>query len=88
MEAYTFGYCQSMLNIQKITNTGGCNKYTIKYVGKIDERNYFIVHTDSHKNGQLITKSTFLYNTKFSSSKYNEEKLQEEKCEITHEQKE
>ena len=75
VEGYTFSYCQSMQNIQKITNTGGCNKYTIKYIGKIDEQNYVIVHTDSHKNGQLMTKSTFLHNTKLSSLKYNEVKF-------------
>ena len=74
MEGYAFCYCQSMQNIQKITNTGGCNKYTIKYIGKIDEQNYVIVHTDSHKNDQLMTKSTFVHNTKLSSSKCNEEK--------------
>ena len=31
-----------------------------------------------------MTKRPFLYNTKLSSSKYNEEKLQEKKREISH----
>ena len=35
-----------------------------------------MVHTDSHRNGKLRTKSTFLHNTKLSSSKYNEKKTQ------------
>ena len=60
VEARTFCYCQ---NKQNITNTGDCNKYTIKYIGKIDEQNYVIVHKDSHKNG-------LFYNAKISSSKY------------------
>ena len=38
VEGYTFCYCQSMQNIQKITKTGGCNKYNIKHIGKIDKK--------------------------------------------------
>ena len=59
VEGYTFSYCQSIQNIQKITNTGGCDKYTIKYIGKIDEQNYVIVNSDGHKNCKLTTNSTF-----------------------------
>ena len=64
----------------------GCNKYTIKYIGEMDEQNYVTVHTDSHKNGQLMAKSTFLHNTKLSS-KYNEEKLQEKNVKFPMQQK-
>ena len=49
VEGYTFSYFQSMQNIQKITNTRDCNKYTIKYAGKINEQNYVVVHSDDHK---------------------------------------
>ena len=84
VEGYTFAYCQSMQNIQFISNCGGCNKYTIKYVGKIDEQNYVIVYSDGHKNGHLVLKSTFLHNTKLSASKQNEEKARENKRENSH----
>ena len=50
VEGNTYIICQSMQNAQDITNTGGCNKYCIKYVGKIDEQNTVIVYADSHKN--------------------------------------
>ena len=72
VEGYTFAYCQSMQNIQVITHSGGCNKYTIKYVGKIDDQNHVIVSSDGHKNGVLITKSTHIHNSKLASSKYHE----------------
>ena len=62
-----------------ITDIGGCSKYTIKYIGKIDAQNYVVVYTDSHKNGKLVTKGTFLHNTKLSSSKQNEKKVLENK---------
>ena len=74
VESYTFSICQSMQNIQIITNSGGCNKYCIKYIGKIDEQNFVIVYADGNKNGVLITKKSFLHNTKLSASKHNEDK--------------
>ena len=84
VEGYTFMICQSMQNIQLITNTGGCNKYCIKYVGKIDEQNCVIIYTDAHKNGILMSKAQFLHNTKLSASKMNEEKLLNMKRESSH----
>ena len=60
VESYTFSICQSMLNIQVITNSGCCDKYCIKYIGKIDEQNFVIVNADGSKNGVLITKKGFL----------------------------
>ena len=59
VECYTFSHCQSMQNIQMITNIGGCSKYTIKYIGKIDAQNYVFVYIDSHNNGTLVTKGNF-----------------------------
>ena len=38
VESYTFSICQSMQNIQIMKNSDGCNKYCIKYIGKIDEQ--------------------------------------------------
>ena len=52
-----------------ITNIGGCSKYTIKYIGKIDVQNCVIMYTDNHKNGKLVTRGNFLHNTKFSALK-------------------
>ena len=66
-----------MQNIQKIINLCGCNKYTINHVGKFDEHNYVIVHTDTHKNGKLMTKSAFLHNSKPLTLKFNENKSRE-----------
>ena len=84
VEGYTFIICESMQNIQLITNTGGCNKYCIKYVGKIDEQNSVVVFSDGHKNGVLITKTSFLHNTKLSASKSNEDKQMKSKRESFH----
>ena len=84
VEGYTFIICQSMQNIQRITHTGGCNKYCIKCVGKIDEQNAVIVYADLHKNGVLTIKATFLHNTKLSASKTNEEKTLNSKRESSH----
>ena len=49
VEEYISSICKSMQNIQKITNTGGCNKYTIKYCGKIKEQNYVILYANTNK---------------------------------------
>ena len=71
VEGYNFAHFQSMQNIKMITNSGGCSKYTIKYIRKLDAQNYVIVYTDSHNNGNLVTKGNFLHNTKLSASKKN-----------------
>lgn len=81
VEGYTFSICQSMQNIQVLTQTGGVNKYVCKYIGKIDEQNYVVVKVDDKSTGSLMTKATFLHNTKVSSSKINEDKLREKKYE-------
>ena len=63
-----------MQNVQMLTECGGVNKYVCKYIGKIDEQNFVIVYTDTHTNGVLVTKKTFLHNTKITTSKINEDK--------------
>lgn len=78
-EGYTFANCCSMQNIQKLSNCGGANKYVCKYITKIDEQNYIVVWVDKNTNGQLITKSTFLHNTKVSTTKISEDKEKEKK---------
>ena len=73
-----------MQNIQVITDSGGCNKYIIKYIGKIDSQNFVIVYTNSHSNGRLVTKATHIHNSKLSSSKTNKDKAQKNKRENSH----
>ena len=61
VKSYTFSTCQSMQNIQVISNSKGCNTYCVKYVGKIDEQNFVIVYADGNKNEVLITEKKFFY---------------------------
>ena len=62
-----------MQNCQLLTKSCGCCKYCCKYITKIDEQNYFIIKTDKHRTGKLVTKSYFLHNTNITSSKIQEE---------------
>ena len=71
VEGRTFSACQSMQNIQMLTDCGGVNKYVCKYIGKIDEQNYVVIYVDG--KGQLVSKGTFLHNTKITTSKKNED---------------
>lgn len=68
-----------MQNAQVLTQTNGCNKYVCKYVAKVDEQNRVIVSTARNKNGALVTESTFLHNTKITSSKINKDKALQNK---------
>ena len=43
-----------------------------KYIDKIDKQNYVVVHVDG--TGKLVTKATFLHNTKVKSSKIAKDK--------------
>jgi hypothetical protein len=72
IESRLFLLCRSMQNVQLIRGTGGCNKYVCKYIAKIDEQNYVIVSVDKNMNGELVTKSTFLHNTKVHRTNINE----------------
>ena len=81
VEGYTFSNCRSMQNIQLLTQTGGVNKYVCKYIGKVDEQNYVVVKannnassTSTSGSASLRTRSTFLHNTKITSSKIQEDK--------------
>ena len=71
---YTFAATQSMQNAQVLTLANGANKYVAKYLVKIDEQNRVIIGCDAHRNGVLTSQSTFLHNTKVTTSKINEEK--------------
>ena len=47
----------------------GVNKYSCKHIVKIDKQNCVIVYMDTHKNGVLVTKKTFLHKTNITTSK-------------------
>ena len=57
-----------------VTECGGVNKYTCKYIGTFDEQSFVVISIDAHKNGSLVIKGTFLHNTKVTTSKINENK--------------
>jgi hypothetical protein len=78
VESRMFIMCRSMQNVQKITGTGGCNKYVCKYIAKIDEQNYVIVSVKDGANGKLTTNTKFLHNTKVAGTAINEEKVKNE----------
>ena len=61
-----------MENVQDLTGTGSCSKYFGNYILKMDENNYVVVSVEGA--GKLVTKATFLHNTKITSSKMNEDK--------------
>ena len=53
------------------------NKYICEYIGKIDKQNYIIVianNIDRNGAASLLTKSIFLYNTKITLLKIQEDK--------------
>ena len=60
-----------MYNVQVLTGIGGCYKYVCKYIVKNDKY-YGVVLVDG--SGKLVTKATFLHNTKVMSSKMGEDK--------------
>ena len=73
-EKETFAVCQSMQNMQRLDQAGGCCKYTCKYIAKIDKQNYIKVSMNKKKKGALETNSTYLHNTKIVSSDIQQEK--------------
>ena len=50
VDGYLFTACRSIHNVQWLTNSGGVNKYVVKYIGKIDEESYVIISTDTYSN--------------------------------------
>lgn len=74
VEGYTFSICRSMQNIQNLTHTNGLNRYVCKYIGKIDEQNRILISSHPYKQNCLVNKSSFLHNTKITSSAINENK--------------
>lgn len=73
---YLFANCRSMQNVQRIKGSGGCSKYICKYVAKMDEQNYIVVEIDG--KGRLVSKGSYLHNTKIASSKMGEETKKKE----------
>ena len=67
VEGKIFAVTKSMQNVQRLTGAGGTAKYVCKYIAKIDEQNYVVVEVDGE--GKMISKVSFLHNTKITSSK-------------------
>ena len=76
VEGNTFANCRSMENIQILTQSGGVNKYVCKHIAKMDEQNFVIVKTDSHKNGKLVKKSAYLHKNESPETKKNEKNVE------------
>ena len=72
VEGCTFSVCKSMKNIQVLTWSGGCAKYALKYIAKIEEQNYVTIDVDGQ--GRFTTRDVFIHNTKVASSKMGEDK--------------
>eukprot|EP00957_Ditylum_brightwellii_P030796 2333439-Ditylum_brightwellii.AAC.1 len=81
-----FSVCRSMQNGQQLTDCGGVNKYVNTYITKMDEQNYVVINIDSENNGYLVTKGSFLHNTKVTGSKINKEKDRKSKRGANHSQ--
>ena len=84
VEGYTFAQLRSMQNVQSLLYSPGTNKYICKYIGEMDENNRIVVSTNAHKNGELITKSTFLHNIKIATSAFNEKAAMEKNKKKNH----
>ena len=78
-ESQTFCVCQSMQNCQRLDQAGGCCKYTCKYLGKVDKQNYITVTTNKDNKGGIQTNSTYLHNTKVTTSDMQQMKEKNEK---------
>ena len=63
-EKETFAICQSMQNVQRLDQAGGCCKYACKYLAKIDKQNYITISINNEKKGTFESNSTYLHNTK------------------------
>ena len=79
IESRTSCVCRSMQNHQKQTDARGRCNYCCKYIGRIDDHNYIVVSMNGDKEEILVTKSTFLHNTKIASSKIAENEIKNAK---------
>lgn len=70
VETRTFVACRSMQNIQSLTHSNGCNRYVVKYVGKLDRGSYVIFSCNPNKLGAITAEANFLHNTKISTSAF------------------
>ena len=52
-ERETFAVCQSMQNVQRLDQAGGCCKYTLKYLTKVDKQNYISISLNKEKKAHL-----------------------------------
>eukprot|EP00957_Ditylum_brightwellii_P148855 11332132-Ditylum_brightwellii.AAC.1 len=74
------------INIPPIEDCDGINKFVCKYIGKTDEQNYVIASADNKDWSHLTTRSTFLHNTKVSTSTFNKDKARKKECSNDHPQ--
>jgi predicted GIY-YIG superfamily endonuclease len=85
-ESETFCICQSMQNIQRLDQAGGCCKYTCKYLAKIDKQNYISISVNKSDKNRLESNSTYLHNTKITSSDKQQQKEKVEDRDSKHPQ--
>ena len=83
-ESQTFCVCQSMQNCQRLDQAGGCCKYTCKYLAKIDKQNFVKISMNKDNKGGLVTQSTYLHNTKVTTSDVQQEKEKEKEKNFKH----
>ena len=69
-----FLWTRSAYNIQ-ICTTGGTARYLAKYIAKIDKNNSVALAVDSKNANTLHAASTFIHNSKITSSAFNEKLL-------------
>ena len=79
-----FTALKSMQNAQVLTSTGGVARYVVKYVTELDKGNRVVVWADSHSGAKLRVDKQFVPNTKITSSRVNQEKIQEKSREKKH----
>ena len=63
VEGSIFAVNQSMQNVQKLSGTGGCDKYLCKDIENVDNQNYVIIEVDGE--GRLVSKYKSLQNKIF-----------------------
>ena len=84
VEGYKFAVCRLIQYEKMPTECGGVNKYLFKYIGKNDEQNFVVGSTNAHKNRSLVSKGTFLYNNKVTTSNINQDKMRENRKDNNH----
>ena len=85
VNSHIFASMLSMMNIQRVGGYG-VNRYVTKYITKIDENSHTVCSVNPRDESQVFAKTSFLHNTKISSSSYNEQKRINDQRDKTHPQ--